>query len=145
MPTGWPRRWWPRLLEPRVEPIFHPDIPTATVRAARPWTRWARDRRRCWKQDWVIDLDIRDFFDSVPHDLFVKAVDAHTDERWVLLYVKPVAHSADADARRDPGSTGPGYPAGVPDDSSNAVGNFCFEVSLSYRRVELPRRVSAAV
>ena len=31
------------------------------------------------------------------------------------------------------------------DDSSNAVGNFCFEVSLSYRRVELPRRVSAAV
>ena len=30
-------------------------------------------------------------------------------------------------------------------DSSNAVGNFCFEVSLSYRRVELPRRVSAAV
>ena len=31
------------------------------------------------------------------------------------------------------------------DDSSNAVGNFCFEVSLSYRRVELPRRVSATV
>ena len=32
---------------------------------------------------------------------------------------------------------------GMRHDSSNAVGNFCFEVSLSYRRVELPRRVSA--
>ena len=38
-----------------------------------------------------------------------------------------------------------GTPQGRRDDSSNAVGNFCFEVSLSYRRVELPRRVSAAV
>jgi streptogramin lyase len=30
-------------------------------------------------------------------------------------------------------------------DSSNAVGNFCFEVSLSYRRAERPRRVSESM
>jgi RNA-directed DNA polymerase len=35
----------------------------------------------------VLDLDIRAFFDSVPHDLLLKAVAHHTDERWVLLYV----------------------------------------------------------
>lgn len=45
-------------------------------------------RKRCWQYNWVIDLDIRKFFDSVRWDLIVKAVAAHTDQRWVLLYVK---------------------------------------------------------
>ena len=36
----------------------------------------------------MIDLDIRAFFDCVPHDLLVKAVAHHTDERWVLLYIE---------------------------------------------------------
>jgi hypothetical protein len=42
---------------------------------------------RCWKRDWVIDLDVASFFDSVDHELIVKAVKAHTDAPWVLLYV----------------------------------------------------------
>lgn len=45
-------------------------------------------RKRCWKYNWVIDLDIRKFFDSVRWDLVIKAVEAHTDARWVVLYVK---------------------------------------------------------
>ncbi len=45
-------------------------------------------RQRCWKYDWVIDLDVQKFFDSVPWDLVVKAVQAHTDLPWVLLYVR---------------------------------------------------------
>jgi len=45
-------------------------------------------RRRCWRQDWVLDIDVRAFFDSVPHDLLLKAVAHHTDERWVLLYIE---------------------------------------------------------
>jgi RNA-directed DNA polymerase len=45
-------------------------------------------RQRCWKFDWVIDLDVQKFFDSVPWDLIVKAVEAVTDTPWVLLYVK---------------------------------------------------------
>jgi RNA-directed DNA polymerase len=44
-------------------------------------------RRRCWAKDWVLDLDIRAFFDSVPHSLLLKAVAHHTSERWVLLYI----------------------------------------------------------
>ena len=36
----------------------------------------------------MIDLDIRAFFDSVPHDLLLKAVAHHTHERWVLLYIE---------------------------------------------------------
>src|SRR5215216_3873541 len=45
-------------------------------------------RQRCFKYDWVIDLDVQKFFDEVPWDLVVGAVRAVTDARWVLLYVK---------------------------------------------------------
>lgn len=76
-----------RRLEAKVEPIFHPDS-----YGYRP-RRSALDavgacRRRCWRYDWVIDLDVEKFFDSVDHDLMLKAVAAHTDLPWVLLYVK---------------------------------------------------------
>ena len=75
------------LLEEKLEPIFHPDS-----YGYRPG-RKAQDalavtRRRCWKQDWILDFDVRAFFDSVPHDLLLKAVAHHTDERWVLLYIE---------------------------------------------------------
>jgi RNA-directed DNA polymerase len=74
------------LLEQKLEPIFHPDSygyrPGRSAHDALAVTR-----KRCWKQDWILDLDVRAFFDSVPHDLLLKAVAHHTDERWVLLYI----------------------------------------------------------
>jgi Reverse transcriptase (RNA-dependent DNA polymerase) len=74
-------------LEKRVEPMFHPGS-----YGYRP-CRSALDavgvcRQRCWKADWVIDLDIQKFFDTVDHDLMVKAVQANTDTAWVVLYVR---------------------------------------------------------
>ena len=61
------------LLEDKLEPIFHPD--SYGYRPGRSaHDALATARRRCWKQDWVIDLDIRAFFDSVPWDLMIKAV-----------------------------------------------------------------------
>ena len=74
-------------LEPEVEPIFHPDS-----YGYRPG-RSALDavgvcRERCWKFDWVIDLDLKSFFDSIDHDLLLNAVSKHTDLPWVRLYVK---------------------------------------------------------
>ena len=47
-----------------------------------------RCRERCWKSDWIVDLDIRAFFDSVDHALMLKAVERHTDQKWILLYVE---------------------------------------------------------
>jgi RNA-directed DNA polymerase len=74
-------------LEERLEPIFHADSygyrPGRSAHDALAVTR-----RRCWQQDWVLDLDIRSFFDSVPRDLMMKAVAHHTRERWVLLYIE---------------------------------------------------------
>ena len=74
-------------LEPGVEPLFHPDS-----YGYRPG-RSALDavavcRERCWRTDWVIDLDIRAFFDSLDHRLVLRAVAKHTDLKWVLLYVR---------------------------------------------------------
>ncbi len=74
------------LLEEKLEPIFHRD--SYGYRPGRSaLDALAVTRKRCWQQDWVVDLDIRAFFDSVPHDLLLKAVAHHTDERWVLLYI----------------------------------------------------------
>jgi group II intron reverse transcriptase/maturase len=47
-----------------------------------------RARKWCWKRDWVLDLDIKGFFDNIDHELMMKAVAAHTQERWILLYVE---------------------------------------------------------
>jgi len=78
------------LLEQVLEPVFHRD--SYGYRPGRSARRSAHDalavcRRRCWTQDWVLDLDVRAFFDSVPHSLLLKAVAHHTGERWVLLYI----------------------------------------------------------
>jgi len=76
-------------LEEAVEPVFHPD--SYGYRPGRSQLDAAGAcRERCWEYNWVIDLDIRKFFDSVRWDLIVKAVEAHTshETRWVVLYVK---------------------------------------------------------
>ena len=95
-------------LERRVEPIFHPD--SYGYRPGRSaLDAVGQARRRCWKSDWVIDLDIQKFFDSVPWDLVVKAVQAHTDLPWVVLYVQrwleaPLQHADGTLQQRDRGT-----------------------------------------
>ncbi|MEV0186824.1 reverse transcriptase domain-containing protein [Streptomyces sp. NPDC050625] len=72
----------------RVEPVFHPD--SYGYRPGRSALDAVEQcRRRCRRNDWVVDLDIRAFFDSVDHELMLKAVGRHTHEdgKWVLLYV----------------------------------------------------------
>src|SRR5207237_8936715 len=44
-------------------------------------------RRRCWRHDWVLDLDIKSFFDEIDWGLLMQAVRRHTDCQWVLLYL----------------------------------------------------------
>ncbi len=76
-----------RRLEAKVEAIFHQD--SYGYRPGRaPQDAVEVCRRRCWRTDWVIDLDIQKFFDSVPRDLIIRAVEANTDLSWVVLYVK---------------------------------------------------------
>ncbi len=85
-----------------MEPVFHEDS-----YGYRPG-RSAHDalgvcRERCWRSDWVLDMDIRKFFDTVPWDLVLKAVAHHTDQRWILLYVE---RWLKAPLQREDGSAG---------------------------------------
>ena len=75
------------FMEPVLEPRFHQDsYGYRPKKSAHDALRACRER--CWKYDWVIDLDVQKFFDEVPWDLVVKAVRAVTDCRWVLLYIE---------------------------------------------------------
>lgn len=45
-------------------------------------------RNNVWNYKWVIDLDIKAFFDNVSHELLMKALKRHVSEKWVLLYIE---------------------------------------------------------
>jgi len=74
-------------IEAELESVFHSDsYGYRPKRSAKQAVSQAR--KRCWKHDWVVDIDIKGFFDNIPHDLMMRAVKKHTKEKWVLLYVE---------------------------------------------------------
>jgi RNA-directed DNA polymerase len=76
-----------RYLEPLAEPHFHPD--SYGYRPGRSALQAVGVcRERCWRYDWVLDLDLAAFFDTLPHDLVLKAVRHHTDRPWIHLYIE---------------------------------------------------------
>jgi RNA-directed DNA polymerase len=74
-------------LEPLVELHFHKDSygyrPGKSAHDALSVTR-----KRCWRYDWVLEFDIRGLFDNIDHELLMRAVRKHTDNRWVILYIE---------------------------------------------------------
>jgi RNA-directed DNA polymerase len=74
-------------LEPMVDPLFHPDSygyrPGKSALDAV-----GQARQRCWRFDWIIDLDIKGFFDNIPHDLLLRAVKKHAKDKWIVLYIE---------------------------------------------------------
>ena len=85
------------VLNPQVEQVFHQD--SYGYRPGRSALDAVKTcKQQCWRQPWVIDLDIQGFFDSVPHEPIVAAVEHHTGLPWVVLYVKrwltaPIQHA----------------------------------------------------
>jgi RNA-directed DNA polymerase len=74
-------------LEPGLEKLFHPD--SYGYRPGRsPHDALRVCRQRCWSSDWVIDMDIKAFFDSVSWDLMLRAVAQQTDQKWILMYLE---------------------------------------------------------
>ena len=74
-------------IEPRFEEIFSPNSygyrPNKNAHEAL-----AKVRDNCRKTDWVIDLDIKGFFDNISHDKLMLAVEKHVPEKWVKLYLR---------------------------------------------------------
>ncbi|UOA10826.1 hypothetical protein KKZ03_13445 [Methylobacter sp. S3L5C] len=76
-----------KRLEPLVEPYFHPDSygyrPGKSALDAI-----AKARERCWRDDWVLDMDIKGFFDALDHALVLRGVSKFTQCKWTLLYIE---------------------------------------------------------
>ena len=74
-------------LEPELEPLFHADSygyrPGKSALDAG-----GQARERCWRYDWVVDLDIKGFFDNLDQNLLLRAVKKHAPERWIVLYIE---------------------------------------------------------
>ena len=75
-----------KTIEGRLEKIFHEDsYGYRHGKSAHNAVEMAR--RRCWEYDWVLDMDISKFFDTIDHDLLMRAVKKHVTEKWALLYI----------------------------------------------------------
>ena len=76
-----------QAFEPSVEPYLHEDSygyrPGKSALQAVGATR-----QRCWQYDYVLEFDIKGMFDAIDHTLLLRAVDKHTDCRWVRLYIE---------------------------------------------------------
>lgn len=73
-------------LEPQLEAIFHRNsYGYRPQRSAKQALHEAR--MKCWQYDWVIDLDIKGFFDNIDHGLLQKALYRHCREEWIRMYV----------------------------------------------------------
>jgi len=74
-------------LEPKVDPSFHPDSygyrPGKSAHDALSMAD-----KRCHEFKWVLDIDIKGFFDNLDHALLLKGLEHYTREKWVILYVK---------------------------------------------------------
>ena len=72
-------------LEPEVDPLFHADSygyrPGKSALDAV-----GQARQRCWRYDWVVDLDIKGFFDNLDQNLLLRAVKKHAPQQWIVLY-----------------------------------------------------------
>jgi group II intron reverse transcriptase/maturase len=76
-----------QVLEPELEKYFHPDsYGYRPERSAHQALSMAR--KRCWTYNWVLEFDIKGYFDNIDHDLLMRAVRKHTQEKWVLLYLE---------------------------------------------------------
>lgn len=74
-------------IESTLEKVFHPD--SYGYRPNRSAIDAVRQtRQRCRDRMWVVDLDIKGFFDNLDHQLLLKALDKHNDRPWVRLYIK---------------------------------------------------------
>lgn len=73
-------------LEKQLEPIFHPhSFGYRPGKSAHDAVN--QSLRHCFNHDFVLDLDIKGFFDHIEHELMLKALRHYCKDKWVELYV----------------------------------------------------------
>lgn len=74
-------------IEPDIEPHFHEDsYAYRPKKSALDAVEKAKDR--CYTFHWVLDLDIKGFFDNIDHELLIKALERHVKCKWAMMYIK---------------------------------------------------------
>ena len=128
-----------RFLEPILEPQFHADSygyrPGKSAKDALAMTR-----QRCWRYDWVVDLDIKAFFDTIDHELLLRAVRKHTTCAWVLLYIErwltaPMQKSDGSLTARDKGTPQGGVVSPV---LANLFLHYAFDMWMQREHRDIP-------
>lgn len=128
-----------RFLEPILEPQFHADSygyrPGKSAKDALTMAR-----QRCWRYDWVVDLDIKAFFDTIDHELLLRAVRKHTTCAWVLLYIErwltaPMQKSDGSLTARDKGTPQGGVVSPV---LANLFLHYAFDMWMQREHREVP-------
>lgn len=79
------------VVKQRLEPVLEPLFVSSSYgyrpgKSAHQAIEQAR--KNCWSHDWVVDLDIKGFFDTIDHELLMRAVRRHCHEKWILLYIE---------------------------------------------------------
>ena len=75
------------ILEPKIDHHFHDDSYGYRM-GKSAHQALAKTRERCWRMNWVVDMDIKGFFDNLNHDLVLVALSKHSECKWIHLYVK---------------------------------------------------------
>ena len=74
-------------IEPEIDRHFHPDSygyrPGKSAHQAI-----GKTKERCWRSPWVLDMDIKAFFDTIDHTLLMRAIDKHVKVKWQRLYIE---------------------------------------------------------
>jgi RNA-directed DNA polymerase len=127
------------MLEPVVEPKFHRD--SYGYRPHRSALRAvAVARQRCFEFDWVIELDIKAFFDSLDHELVERAVAVHTDNPWVRLYIARWlrAPAVGPDGNKQPRSKGTPQGGVISPLLANLFLHYAFDYWMERKYSQLP-------
>jgi RNA-directed DNA polymerase len=74
-------------LEPAMEAVFHNSSfgyrPGRSAHGAL-----AQCHENCKKKAWILDVDIKGFFDNINHGIMFQLLQKHTQEKWILMYVE---------------------------------------------------------
>ena len=126
-------------LEPVIDPLFHPDsYGYRPGKAALDAVGQAR--QRCWQFDWVIDLDIKGFFDNIDHELLMRAVRKHAQDSWVVLYISRWLTAPAQDGEGQLTERGKGTPQGgvISPLLANLFLHYAFDVWMRSKYPQLP-------
>ena len=127
------------VLEPEIEPHFLDDSygyrPRKSALNAISITR-----ERCWEYLWLIEFDIRGLFDNIPHNLLMKAVRKHTQNKWIILYIErwlkaPISNNKGELIARDKGTPQGGVISPL---LSNLFLHYVFDVWLTKNHSNIP-------